>query len=159
MRYYGKSDADVFRRLDVEKYMGKWFEIYRLPMRAEKDLVNVSATYALRTDGKVDVLNQGYKHTPEGKHKKAKALAWLPDPEIQGALIVRFFGLFKSSYHILFIDEDYQFAVVSTHDRNYAWILARTPLLNKNFEDELLTHAKGFGIDTSKFIKTLQKWQ
>ena len=127
-------------------------------MRAENDLVNVTATYSIRDDGDIKVLNQGYKFTPEGKHKKATAKAWIPDKDIQGALIVKFFGLFKSSYHVLYIDENYQHAIVSTYNRKYAWILSRKPYVLPNLEMELVSKAAEMGVDTSQFIKTLQKW-
>jgi len=155
---YGKLDPGVVKTLDVEKYLGIWYEIYRLPMRAENDLVNVTATYSIRDDGDIKVLNQGYKFTPEGKHKKATAKAWIPDKDIQGALIVKFFGLFKSSYHVLYIDENYQHAIVSTYNRKYAWILSRKPYVLPNLEMELVSKAAEMGVDTSQFIKTLQKW-
>lgn len=156
---YGSLDSQVIKNLDVERYMGTWYEIYRLPMRAEKDLVNVTATYSLRSDGKINVLNQGYKHSPNGKHKKANAKAWMPDENIQGALIVRFFGLFNSSYHVLYIDKSYQYVVVSTYNREYAWILARTPQLSPELELELVSMAERMGIDTVRFVKTMQKWE
>lgn len=155
---YGKIDAGVVKTLDIDKYLGTWYEIYRLPMRAEKDLVNVTATYSTRDDGDIKVLNQGYKFTPDGKHKKATAKAWMPDKNIQGALIVKFFGLFKSSYHVLYIDENYEHAIVSTYNRKYAWILARKPYVLPNLEKELVAKAAKMGVDTSQFIKTLQEW-
>lgn len=144
--------------LDLEKYTGKWYEIYRLPMRAEKDLVNVTATYTLREDGKINVLNQGYKYNPKGKHKKVKALAWRPDSKNEGALIVRFFGLFKSSYLVLALDEEYEWAIVSTDSKKYAWILSRTSQLSNYLEKSVLDRVKELGIDTSRFEKTYQEW-
>jgi apolipoprotein D and lipocalin family protein len=149
---------DTISLLNLEKYAGKWYEIYRLPMRAEKDLVNVTATYTLRDDGKIRVLNQGFKHNPNGKHKKAKALAWRPDASVQGALTVRFFGLFKSSYLVLALGDNYEWAIVSTESKKYAWILSREPHLTTDLEKKLLDQSKGFGIDSSRFEKTLQQW-
>lgn len=158
MPEYKPSAMQTVDSLDIERYMGKWYEIYRLPMRAEKNLVNVTATYTLRKDGRVDVLNAGYKHTPGGKYKKAKALAWRPNDDVPGALIVRFFGLFKSSYLVLALDTHYKWALVSTRDRDYAWILSRNPQLEQALEKELLEKAARFNIDTSRFIKTRQQW-
>ncbi len=155
---YNAENMETVMTLDVQKYMGKWYEIYRLPMRAEKDLVNVTATYSLREDGRINVLNEGYKYSPDGKHKKAKALAWRPNENIPGALIVRFFWIIKSSYLVLELDSDYQWAIVSTKDRSFAWILARKPLIPSDLEQKLLEKAKSHNIDTSRFIKTMQQW-
>lgn len=153
-----KSDMKAVELLDLNKYAGVWYEIYRLPMRAEKDLVNVTATYKLRNDGRIDVLNQGYKHSPEGKHKKAKAIAWRPNDDFPGELFVRFFRLFKSTYHVVALDENYNWAIVSTKSRQYAWILSRNPILDAELEKELLSMASQKGIDTTRFFKTPQQW-
>ncbi len=159
MPTYNPETMQTVKTLDVEKYMGKWYEIYRLPMRAEKNLVNVTATYSLREDGRVDVLNAGYKYSPDGKYKKAKAIAWRPNEKVPGALIVRFFRLIKSSYLVLDLDSDYQWAIVSTTDRKFAWILARTPSISTKLEQNLVEKAKTYNIDTSRFIKTPQQWE
>src|SRR6056297_2328231 len=153
MPTYNPETMQTVKSLDVEKYMGTWYEIYRLPMRAEKNLVNVTAKYTLREDGRIDVLNAGYKYSPDGKYKKAKAIAWRPNEKVPGALIVRFFRLIKSSYLVLDLDNDYQWAIVSTNDRNYAWILARTPSISTELEQKLVEKAKTYNIDTSRFIK------
>ena len=159
MPTYNPETMQTVKSLDVEKYMGTWYEIYRLPMRAEKNLVNVTAKYTLREDGRIDVLNAGYKYSPDGKYKKAKAIAWRPNEKVPGALIVRFFRLIKSSYLVLDLDNDYQWAIVSTNDRNYAWILARTPSISTELEQKLVEKAKTYNIDTSRFIKTPQQWE
>jgi lipocalin len=155
---YGAKDAQLVKHFDVQQYVGTWYEIYRLPMRAERDLVNVTATYELRSDGRIDVLNQGYKHTPTGKHKSAKAIAWQPDKDYPAALFVRFFHLFKSTYHVLYVDDSYQYAIVSTYKRDYAWVLARKPQIPDKIEQDLKNKAKEYNIDVSQFIKTVQKW-
>lgn len=158
MPKFNPETTQTVQKLDLERYMGKWYEIYRLPMRAENDLVNVTATYNLRSDHRVDVINSGYKFSPDGKFKKAKALAWRPNEKVPGALIVRFFGLFRAEYLVLALDEQYQWAIVSNSKRKYAWILARSPELPDDLEQDLLDSAASFGIDTARFIKTTQQW-
>jgi lipocalin len=144
--------------LDLKLYAGLWYEIYRLPLRAERNLVNVTATYSLRHDGKIDVFNQGYKYKVDGKRKFARALAWRPDEKNSFELKVRFFGLFNSSYIVKALDEYYNWAIVSTRNKKYAWILSRTPHLNDELEKDLLSVAESLNIDTANFHKTLQKW-
>lgn len=74
-------DLPVVFDVDIEKYMGKWYEIARFPHRFEKDLVGVTATYTLLSNGNISVLNQGYKHQIDGKLSKAKGKARIPFPE------------------------------------------------------------------------------
>lgn len=69
---YAKSNSQMIdkttvKELDLNRYLGNWFEIARFPHSFEKNLVGVTATYSLRDDGKIKVLNQGYKNTLDGE--------------------------------------------------------------------------------------------
>lgn len=133
---------------ELQKYLGRWYEIARLPNRFEKDLVNVTATYTLRDDGKVRVQNEGYM--PEGKHKIAIGKAKMAGKSGEGYLRVSFFGPFYADYVIVALDkEHYQYALVASSDK-YLWILSRTPQLDINVYEKLLQKARELGFDTSK---------
>ncbi|MGL4370111.1 MAG: lipocalin family protein, partial [Spirochaetota bacterium] len=80
-----------------EKYMGTWYEIARFQHSFEKDLMKVTATYTLRPDGKVDVVNAGYLISKPAERKEAKAVAYL-EKETQGYLKVSFFRPFYGDY-------------------------------------------------------------
>ncbi|MDC7127299.1 MAG: lipocalin family protein, partial [Spirochaetales bacterium] len=113
--------------VNIEKYLGRWYEIARYQSNFEKDLVGVTAEYTLRDDGKVNVLNSGFKFTLDGEYSDAQAVAWVPDPETPAALKVKFF-LFGADYLIFGLDEEnYQWALVGNNARKYLWFLSRTP--------------------------------
>jgi apolipoprotein D and lipocalin family protein len=132
----------------LQQYLGKWYEIARLPNRFEKDLVNVTATYSLRDDGKVRVQNEGDK--PDGKHKMAIGKAKLAGKSGEGYLRVSFFGPFYADYVVVALDkENYQYALVASSDK-YLWVLSRTPQLDENIYQQLLQKARELGFDTSK---------
>ena len=76
----GKIDRTTVKNLDLKRYLGTWYEIARFPHSFEKDLQGVTATYSLREDGKIKVLNQGYKGSINGPLKVAEAKAKIPDP-------------------------------------------------------------------------------
>jgi apolipoprotein D and lipocalin family protein len=140
---------------NLERYLGKWYEIARLPASFEKDLVNVTATYALRPDGKVKVINEGYKNTKDGKHKKAEGKAkFAKTPDI-GHLKVSFFGPFYADYMVIVLDPDYQYAMVCSGHK-YLWILARDPKLGKEILDDLVAKARDLGFKTDRLIYTPQ---
>lgn len=146
--------------LDINQYAGKWYEIARKPFRYEKDLVNTTATYTLRDDGKITVLNEGYKHTPDGKHKKAEGVAWRPNPEHPGRLKVRFFWPFKSDYFVIALDTtSYQYALVTTKSKDLLWFLSRTPDMDEQLFNQLKTIATENGIDLNDLIVVKQKWK
>lgn len=153
-----KNDtSQIVKTVDLEKYTGKWYEIARMPFFQEKDMMNTTATYELRPDGKIKVINEGYKFTKDGKHKKATAVAWVPDPTIMGQLRVRFFWPFTGDYHIVALDtENYSYAMVKSG--GLLWILAREPQLDDSIYNPLVEKANAMGIETEKLIKVEQNW-
>jgi apolipoprotein D and lipocalin family protein len=150
-------DTHTVKEVNLERYQGTWYEIARFPHSFEKNLVGVTATYTLRRDGKIDVLNQGYLHTLDGKHKKAKGKAKIPDPSEPGRLKVSFFLFFYADYFILELDrENYQWVMIGSSSPDYFWILSRTPDMDEQIYKDLLERAKKRGYDLSRLQKVLQ---
>lgn len=161
----GLSDKEIERMrivkdVDLSRYAGRWYEIARFPHRFEQDLVGVTATYSLREDGKIDVLNEGFVKTLDGKHKKARAFAKVPDPGMPGRLKVYFFWPFGADYLILELDRDmYSYALVGSSSENYLWILSRTPILDEETYRMLVTKAADRGYDVSRLERVPQRDQ
>src|SRR5664279_658949 len=101
-------DQTTVKALDLNRYLGKWYEIARFPHSFEKNLVGVTATYSLRPDGKIEVVNQGYKNTLNGERSKAVGKAKIPNKLEPGKLKVSFFWIFYADYFVLELDENYQ---------------------------------------------------
>lgn len=136
--------------LDLSRFLGVWYEIARFDHSFERDMNNVTAEYLLRDDGKIDVINSGWK---DGKYKIAEGKARQPDPKDDPAhLEVSFFLFFYSDYNVMMIDKDYQVALVGSGSPKYLWILSRTPSVDTDVLDALLKEASGRGYDTSKLI-------
>jgi apolipoprotein D and lipocalin family protein len=150
-------DRSVVEDVDLERYAGVWYEIARFPHRFEKDLVGVTATYTLREDGKIGVLNQGYKGSFEGKLKKAKAKAKVPDPAQPGRLKVYFFPLVGAEYNIMVLDEEYRYALVGSSTPNFLWILSRTSRIDEATYEMLVEEARRRGYDVSMLQKVPQR--
>jgi apolipoprotein D and lipocalin family protein len=143
---------------DLNRYLGKWYEIARIPTSFEKGLVNVTATYSLRQDGKVQVINEGYKETGKGKHKTAKGKAKLAAKPDSGYLKVSFFGPFYADYIIIDLDlQQYDYAMVAS-SYDYLWILSRQPKMEKDIYDKLIEKASKLGFDTSRLYLVPQDW-
>jgi apolipoprotein D and lipocalin family protein len=149
------TDIQTVAELDLERYAGTWYEIARFPHRFERDLVNVTATYNLLPEGKVEVVNRGLK---AGKESVAKGKAWRPDPEEPGRLKVSFFWIFAGDYKVFVLDEDYQYAMVTSSTRKFLWILARTPSLDETIYQQLLQTARDKNFNLSQLIKVPQEW-
>lgn len=137
---------------NINQYLGKWYEIARLDHSFERGLNNVSATYSLRDDGGVRVLNRGYL-AADDKWKTAEGKAYFVNNEKTGHLKVSFFGPFYSSYIIFELDKEaYQYAFISGYNKSYLWLLARTPQVGDEIIKHFVNKAKQLGFDTDKLI-------
>lgn len=137
---------------DIHRYLGKWYEIARLDHSFERGLQNVTAEYTEATDGAIQVLNRGYnpaKHRWEDAEGTAR---FIGEPHV-GSLKVSFFGPFYGGYHILAIDRDYKYAVLTGPSRAYLWILAREDHLPEEVLQGLLHQAQVWGFKTEKVIR------
>ncbi len=144
----------TINELDLNRYLGTWYEIARFPHSFEKDLVGVTATYSLGKNGKIEVLNQGYKKSLNGERKSAYGKAKLTNAP--GKLKVSFFLFFYAEYNILELDTNYQWALIGSKTPNYLWILSRSPHMEKELYDELKKKAKERGYDLSRLLPVPQ---
>ncbi|WP_432821818.1 lipocalin family protein [Trichloromonas sp.] len=137
---------------EINRYLGTWHEIARLDHSFERGLTRVTATYSLREDGGIRVLNRGYNPT-SGQWKQAEGKAYLLGSPSTGAFKVSFFGPFYASYNIIALDRaDYGHAMVCGPNRSYLWILARTPRLPSPVLQQLLRQAENLGFATDQLI-------
>jgi lipocalin len=148
-------DVSTVNELDLQKYLGTWYEIARYNHKFERGLQGVTATYSMRDDGKIKVLNQGYKNSLEGELSRAVGKAKLTDEP--GKLKVSFFWIFYADYFVMELEENYQWALIGSKSDKYLWILSRTPQLDENVKNDILNRAKKRGYDISQLIWVDQK--
>jgi len=141
---------------ELQKYLGTWYEIARFDHPFERGLEGTTANYTLRSDGKIKVLNQGFKGSLNGKLKTAEGKAKLASPETPRNLKVSFFLNFYAPYNILELDPNYQYVLIGSNSDKYLWILSRTPQLDSTILEQLLEKARTRGYDTSKLIMVQQ---
>lgn len=147
-----KVDNAPVAVLDLNKYLGDWYEIARYDHSFERGLEFCKANYALREDGKIAVMNTGMK---DGKQKTSNGKAKTTDTP--ALLRVSFFGPFYSDYRVMLLDNDYQWALIGSGSAKYLWILSRTPKLTQATLDTILAEAQRRDYDTSKLIWVKQK--
>ena len=146
----GQHDSSPIRTFDLSRYLGTWYEIARFDHSFERGMQNVTAEYLLRDDGKIDVINSGWK---DGAVKTADGKARQPDPKNDPAhLEVSFFLFFYSDYNVMMLDDSYQVSLVGSKSPKYLWILSRTPELSDSVLDAVLEEAESRGYDTGKLI-------
>lgn len=141
--------------VNIQKYMGKWYEIARYEHFFEKNCKNVTATYSLNEDNTLKVINRCEK-IDTNKKTSATGVAYSTN-EANSKLKVSFFRPFYGDYWIIDLDKDYKYAVVGTPSREYLWILSRTSTLPKTTIDNILAKIKKLGFSTDKLIWTIQE--
>lgn len=134
----------------LDKYLGQWYEIARLDHSFERGLTEVTATYSMREDGGVRVINRGIDEN--GEPSIAEGRAYFTGDSNTAALKVSFFGPFYGGYNVAKLDADYSMSLVIGPSTSYAWILAREPNPTKALCDAYSQKAEEIGVDTSEWI-------
>jgi len=149
----------LVEKVDTQRYLGRWYEIARFQHSFEKSIVGATAEYSLREDGRIQVINSGFRNDLNGPPTQAKGVAWVPDPRRPAALKVQFFWPFSGDYLIFGLDdESYSWALVGADSRDYLWFLARTPEISDDLFGRMLQMARAQGYDVSKLYKVPQKY-
>jgi apolipoprotein D and lipocalin family protein len=142
-------------KVDLEKYLGTWYEIARFEHFFERDCKNVTANYSMMDADTIKVINRCTKITTNEKGE-AQGRAYATD-EANSKLKVSFFRPFYGDYWVLILDKDYNYAVVGTPSREYLWILSRENKIPASVKNEILQKLPTLGFDTSKLIWTIQE--
>ena len=142
-----KVDNATVAALDLNRYLGAWYEIARFDHSFERGVEQAKANYTLNENGTIKVVNSGIK---DGKPKTAIGKG--KRTETPALLRVSFFGPFYADYRVMMIDEDYTYALVGSGSADYLWMLSRTRDLPDSTKSELLSEAKRRGYDTDKLI-------
>jgi len=148
----------IVPHVDVNKYLGTWYEIATIPQRFQRGCTGVTATYTLRPDGDIKVLNECHKDSLDGKYKSITGKAWVADKATNAKLKVQFFWPFSADYWIIELDSlNYQFAVVGHPNRKYLWILSRTLQMSDSLYNDLVQRIINVhGYDIAKLKRTPQ---
>ncbi len=146
------SGIEAVTGFEVSRYLGTWYEIARLDHRFERGLTDIHAEYSLRPDGGVKVVNSGY-NSEKGRRESAEGKAYFVENPDVGRLRVSFFGPFYGGYNIIALDKiNYRYVMITGPNRDYLWILSRTPKLDQPTLQRLLDQAKDLGFATEALI-------
>ena len=142
--------------VDLSRYVGTWYEVANFPQSFQRGCTATTATYTLRADGDIDVLNRCRQGSVDGDEKSARGRARVVDRATNAKLEVSFFGPFWGDYWIIDVSDDYSYAVVGHPGRDYLWILARTPTMAEATYERILARLQARGYETSRLVRTIQ---
>lgn len=141
---------------DINRYLGKWYEIARLDHSFERGMESVSAEYSARSDGGITVINRGF-NKENNQWKTAQGKAYFVDSSSTAHLKVSFFGPFYGSYIVFELDEEYQHAFITSTNKSYLWLLSRSPTINLSLKKYFTERVTQLGFDTNKLIFVNQR--
>ncbi|ARU06937.1 hypothetical protein CCO03_16480 [Comamonas serinivorans] len=142
------------QHFNLDRYLGRWYEIARIDHAFEAGLIQTEANYA-RMPGGVRVVNRGYDPV-RGRWKQSVGKAKFLGPSDVAALKVSFFGPFYGGYNVVHLSDDGMQSLVIGHSRRYFWLLSRTPTLPDDTVEALLAQARALGVDTDAVIRVEQ---
>ncbi|MFW1811080.1 lipocalin family protein [Acinetobacter ursingii] len=157
--YAQSKPLPTVERVELDKYLGVWYEIARKPMYFEKQCAkDITATYTLNENGNVTVDNRCY--SKDGVLKQSVGEAFAENPPFNTKLkvsflpeAIRWVPVARGDYWILKLDENYQTVLVGEPSRKYLWVLSRTPELSEDVLNEYLSYAKSLGYDLNDIIR------
>jgi len=142
--------------VELARYLGTWHEIASFPQSFQRGCTATTATYSLRDDGQLDVINRCRLGSPAGKMKEARGRARIVDRVTNAKLEVSFFRPFWGPYWIIDLAPDYSFAVVGHPGRDYLWILSRSPTMSDDTYQKILARLRAQRYETSRLVRTVQ---
>ncbi len=141
--------------VDLSKYAGLWYEVIHLPSRLQEGCQDSTATFSLRNDGEIDILNS-CRDKHDGSLHHTNGRGWSIDKSHNARLMFSFFWPFRSEYLIIDQGKEYEYSVICTPDRKRLWVISRTPKLNGDVFESILQHLEKQGFNRDSFVKTEQ---
>ena len=152
----GPPPVQSVAKVDQSRYMGRWYEIARLPNRFQKGCTGTYTDYSLRDDGQIDVVNS-CRNEKDGKLRQAKGRAWVVDPVSNARLKVSFFWPFRSEYWVIGLGKEYEYTVVASPNRKYLWILSRAAFMDDDLYAEIVNGVERQGFDVKNILRAIPK--
>ena len=136
--WHTREDPEVVEYVNIERYMGLWYEVASIPIRGQRGCVASTARYTLQDNGRVHVLNQCRSESFDGSLRQIEGTARIIDTDTNARLKITFFWPLSAQYWIVDLDEDYAWAVVSGPGIRTLWILSRTPCMEDPLYQQIL---------------------
>ncbi len=145
--------------VDISKFMGDWYVIANIPTFVEKGANNAIESYSWNSlEDRIDVDFHYNADSPNGPLKKYPQKAWIYDKQTNAEWRVQPWWPLKFSYLVIDLAPDYSYTVIGVPSRNYVWIMARTPKMDAQVYERIISKLKSVGYDVSKIQKVPQIW-
>lgn len=151
------QNLETVDSVDLDKYAGKWYEIASYPQRFQEGCHCTTATYTLSKKGYIIVENRCNRDSVDGVESYIKGKAFVTPNSNNAKIKVQFFWPFRGKYWIIDLAEDYSYAVIGHPNREYLWILSRSPEMENSVFEKICVRITQQGFDLNRLKKTTQK--
>jgi apolipoprotein D and lipocalin family protein len=137
--------------VDIDRFMGRWYEIARTPNPNQKDCWAATTDWVRKAGNRFSFVQTCRRGSPDGPKKVWQGAATIADPRTRAKLDLSFLGgVIKQEYWVLDHADDYSWAVVGTPGGNYVWLFSRQPSVSEAERAQLLQQVRALGYDTGK---------
>jgi apolipoprotein D and lipocalin family protein len=151
--------VEAVEYVDLERFMGAWYVIASIPTFIETEAYNAVESYRLGEDGTIETTFTFRKGGFDGELKEYNPTGFVKDEESNAVWGMQFIWPIKADYRIAYLDDGYTLTVIARNQRDYVWIMARTPEISDEAYAELVALIEEIGYDTSALRKVPQRWQ
>lgn len=153
-----EGDLATVDYVDLDRFMGDWYVIANIPTFLEKGAHNAVENYSMNDDGTIATRFTFREDSFDGERKEYNPRAWVLDTDTNARWGMRFVWPIKADYRISWLDEDYSMTVIARQDRDYVWIMARTPTISADDYDRLVNFVGSIGYNVSDIERVPQRW-
>jgi apolipoprotein D and lipocalin family protein len=140
--------------VDQSRWMGRWYQIARLPNRFQKGCTGAYTDFSLRDDGQINVINS-CRNEKDGSLRQEKGHAWVIEPTSNARIKVSFFWPFRSEFWVIGLGKEYEYTVVASPNRKYLWIMSRTPTMSDDLYADIVKEIERQGFDINKILREI----
>jgi len=149
----GLPPLQTVESVDLSRYVGLWYELAHIPNRFQEGCQDGTATFSLRKDGEIDILNS-CRDRQDGRMRHADGRGWVIDTSSNARLKFSFFWPFRSEYLIIDQGKDYEYSVICTSDRKRLWLIARTPSLTSEVFELIMRRIENQGFNRDSLTRS-----
>lgn len=144
--------------VDLERFMGDWYVIASIPTFIEDEAYNAVETYELAEDGSIPTTFRFRDGGFDAEVETYESTAFVEDEDSYAVWGVQFVWPIRADYRITWLAGDYSQTVIGRNQRDYVWIMARTPSIPEADYQRMVEHVESIGYDVSELRKVPQRW-
>lgn len=145
-------------QVDLQRFMGDWYVIGNIPTRPERNAFNAVESYTLQADGTIATRFRYREGAFDGELRTMNPVGTVVPGTNSAVWGMQFIWPIKAEYVIVDVDKDYQLTVIGRSDRDYAWIMARTPKISEVSYQAAVARLRALGYSVDNLRRVPQHW-